>query len=84
MTHPYGKYWEQPDTKDIVLDDKYALMANDTLEKLKNYSRSQPSGVYAGKMWRCTDDGVTWYLKWWTDIEGTTMCKNHTREIVIL
>jgi hypothetical protein len=85
MTHPYGKHWEQPDISEILIDDTHAVMGSDTLSKIKDYSRSLPSGVYAGKMWRASDDGIVWYLKWWTDSEtAPDKCTNHTREIIIL
>ena len=36
MTHPYGMCWQQPPTYLILIDD----------------TRSQPSALYNGKMWK--------------------------------
>ncbi|MEI8017490.1 MAG: hypothetical protein WCH39_04775 [Schlesneria sp.] len=70
MTDPLSKYWEQPSRDGILLDDHYALMDTCTFDKLKNYSRTVPSGVYPGKMWKaqCHESGE-WFLRWygWDD-----------------
>jgi hypothetical protein len=51
----------------------YAYMNQHALDNLKDYSRSQPSGVYPGKMWKGlfnTLDGEKWYLCWYGEVPG--------------
>lgn len=52
MTDPLGKYWKQPDRKLITVDATHALMSAATLDQLLDYTQSQPTGCYPGKMWR--------------------------------
>jgi hypothetical protein len=52
MTHPLSKHWEQPDRREIEIDATHAMMSQKAFEALHEYSCSQPSGVYEGKMWR--------------------------------
>lgn len=49
MTHPWGKVWKQPDRKNLVLDDKYAMMYRRDFEMLSDYTGSEPTGKYNGK-----------------------------------
>lgn len=63
MTHELGRYWEQPDRSEIEVDGTHALMSPAAFYALSDYSRSNPSGVYEGKMWRRLADGV-WFLCW--------------------
>lgn len=84
MTHPYGKAWEQPKMSELLIDDKYACMSIEAFNKLKNYSRSRPTGVYEGKMWKKSDNEVTWHLHWWDVSDDPDCCKGHVREILIL
>jgi hypothetical protein len=83
-THEYAKAWKQPDSNNILIDAKYALMSKDSFDQLLDYSQSRPSAVYGGKMWKCSDDQITWYLKWWVDSKDLQTCSNHVREIVIM
>lgn len=84
MTHPYGKHWEQPELSEVVICDNYATMNGAAFKKLHNYSRSIPSGVYEGKMWKTTDDRVTWHLHWWSESDEPDKCKGNVREIKII
>lgn len=52
MTDPRSKYWEQPKTESILVDDKFACMTLKTLHELHEYNCTMPTGVYDGKMWR--------------------------------
>src|SRR6187549_978694 len=54
ITNPLGKAWTQPDRRLITFNENYdhAIISHETYMSLLNYSHSQPSGVYAGKMWR--------------------------------
>jgi hypothetical protein len=73
ITDPLGQYWEQPSREEILIDDDYALMNSQTLSRLHDYSTTDPTGVYEGKMWRgrevirqgqklCFSD--RWILRW--------------------
>jgi hypothetical protein len=53
ITDPMGKYWNQPNRFEIEIDDKSALMSQKTFSQIPDYTHSQPTGVYPGKMWRC-------------------------------
>lgn len=64
MTDPLGKYWEQPKTENIKLCDSHVHISQSDFEKLKNYSMSNPSGVYEGKMWKRFSNG-SWVLCWY-------------------
>jgi hypothetical protein len=83
MTDPLGRYWDQPPRDAIALDDTHALMTERAFEQLPEYSRTTPSGVYPGKMWRhCTKDG-DWYLCWFGIVDGNPkVCSNNARRIL--
>jgi len=82
ITNPLGKHWDQPDKKNILLDDTHALMDKRTFDGLLEYSSSIPSGVYAGKMWKCKYiDG--WGLRWFDDCNETS-CRNNQRIILLI
>lgn len=57
ITDPLGAHWDQPDRASILIDATHALMTVATFKALHEYSCSNPSGVYEGKMWR-RHDGV--------------------------
>jgi hypothetical protein len=84
MTDPLGKYWGQPDANNILIDDTHALMAAADFDKLKEYSQSQPSGVYVGKMWKSCYRGDKWYLNWWGFSDDPNMCSGNFREIIVV
>jgi hypothetical protein len=79
ITDPLGKYWDQPDREEVLVDDRCALMSQNTFAKLMNYETSNPSGVYTGKMWR---RGMT--LCWFSDDADPKLCKNNYRDIIII
>lgn len=84
ITDPLGKNWEQPDLNNILVDDTHALMSENDLKELLEYSTSTPTGVYAGKMWKtkCSD---TWFLRWFAICEDDPdMCITHHREIILI
>lgn len=83
ITDHLGRYWRQPVIKDIEIDDTHALMNKKTFDELLEYSCSQPTAVYEGKMWKSkTIDG--WVLRWFgidhKDREG--YCSNNSRLIL--
>jgi hypothetical protein len=82
-TDPMAKYFDMPNRDEIVIDQTHAVMTEKTFDCLKNYSLSNPSGVYQGKMWkRKRSDG--WFICWFTDSEQDGFCDTNTREIIIL
>lgn len=80
---PRGKCWQQPHRRFIEVDDKYALMSEQTFKALKEYSTTSPSGQYAGKMWRAKI-GDKWYLRWYSDSNRPECIDINNREILIL
>jgi hypothetical protein len=95
MTHPDGRYWDQPDRALITVDAVHALMTRATFLELADYSGTFPSGVYEGKMWRRLDGSFdraflarggrpVWQLCWYGPSQiGPGYCSNHRREILL-
>ena len=83
MLDPSGKHWEQPKREEIEIDDTHVLMSKSTFYKLHDYSRSQPTGVYHGKMWKSQGKGNIWYLRWFGVSKNPDLCSNNVREIII-
>ncbi len=65
---PIGKYWSQPKQEDFLYiePEDVIVMSELVLESIKEYSRSIPSGVYEGKMWRSWS-GKCWQLCWYDE-----------------
>lgn len=96
MTHPLSSAWEQPDRSRITVDATHAMMSQKTFEELMEYSASQPTGAYEGKMWRREDGAFdyefiarggkpTWMLCWYGPSEkGPDWVKTNMREIIIV
>lgn len=94
ITHPWGKSWDQPSRFRIDVDDNSALMEWSIFLQLKEYSASQPSGVYEGKMWR-RHNGIydaefrrrggkpEWMLVWYGKSDKPEMCSVNMRTILI-
>lgn len=88
MTHPWGIAWKQPDRNNLVLDDKYAVMYRRDFETLQDYTGSEPTGKYNGKMWKAQYNycgNRKWYLCWCHD-ENTVSQEIYIsyREILII
>lgn len=83
MTHRLGKCWDQPPVEDIWFLDDLAVMAPRTFDDLADYSRSLPSGVYDGKMWR-SQFGKDWYLKWFAPAKLPNECQVMYRRIAVV
>lgn len=64
MTHPLGKYWEQPPLEKIDVHDNIALMHARTFAMLNIYNWTLPTGAYEGKMWK-RKEGRRWFLVWY-------------------
>lgn len=93
MTDPMGKHWRQPAVDGIALDDTHALMSKQTFDALPEYSATQPSGVYEGKMWKrrdglhdrsCVPEDRKWLLCWFDKSDkGPEWCSTRFRVILI-
>jgi hypothetical protein len=83
ITHPLGRYWDQPPRSEILVDDSIALMSRATFGKLMRYDTSFPSGVYEGKMWARSrpwqDDRL--YLCWYAENPDPAKCSVISREV---
>ena len=88
MTHPYGMCWQQPPTYLILIDDTHAVMSRLDFEILMDYTRSQPSALYNGKMWKAQyeDEGtLKWFLCYcFNENEKTNEIDIAYREILII
>ena len=82
IVHPLGKYWEQPNRDNILIDDKHALMSKHSLDGLHEYSMSIPTGVYTGKMWKSKVLGK-WLLRWFGNENDKGLLPILSREILI-
>ena len=84
MTNPLGRYWNQPKITEIEVDDKSALMTEQAFKNLAEYSFSNPSGTYEGKMWkRKTSNGL--FLCWYQSIPNNDKeIDIVSREIIII
>lgn len=83
ITDPLGKYWDQPSTDDILLDDTHCAMSESNFKKLLEYSTSIPSGAYEGKMWKTYQKGI-WYLRWYGPHENPAKLSINSRELLII
>lgn len=84
ITDPIGKMcWNQPHRRFIEMDDKSALMSEQTFRGLKDYTGSKPTGDYEGKMWKAKY-GDRWFLFWYANCENPNYTNVHSREILIL
>lgn len=93
-----GRSWRQPLRPDIQFEVSadmtmpiiknipvHAYMWEADFEGLSDYSRSTPSGVYPGKMWKA-DWGGKWHLVWFADSERNPglECSIHHCPILLL
>lgn len=84
MTDPLGRYWTQPGRNEIAVDDTHAVMSRRSFDLLSEYSRSKPTGVYPGKMWKAVTREGTPYLCWYGIVEGRDdLCSNNNRQILV-
>lgn len=92
ITHPMGKYWEQPPVESILVDETHALMDIKTFDALHDYSATIPTGAYPGKMWkrhdgaydpRCHPAKRTWMLMWYGDHKDPEKVSINHRKILI-
>lgn len=87
MLAPLGKHWEQPEKKNILIDNTHAIMCNKDFKLLPEYSTSIPTGVYEGKMWKkkvpWDREPSKWYLVWFGFCDKPEYCSNNYREILL-
>ncbi len=95
ITDPLGKSWDQPDPVGWKFTSTHVWMTRADFEKLKDYSATNPSGVYAGKMWRRHDGAFDpewrakggkpeWILRWWGLCDDPGHVSNEGRTILLL
>ena len=88
ITHPFGRAWQQPPKYLILVDDTHAVMSRLDFEILMDYTRSQPSALYNGKMWKIQrkfEDGVKWFLCYChNENNNTSEIEIAYREILII
>lgn len=82
ITHPQGKYWQQPPVDRVLVDELHALMTEADFEQLLEYSTSIPTGSYVGKMWKREQDGE-WWLGWMAPHETPGRLWIHWRRILL-
>src|SRR5687767_5729536 len=80
MTHKLSKHWEQPDRADIDINDQFARMTPETCRKLHEYSHTNPTALYEGKMWKACWNNI-WYLRWVTPSDEPDEFLIHSRKI---
>lgn len=96
MTDPMGIHWNQPNREDILMEHSFGdsirnipyssvcLMSKETFDMLSDYSQSQPSGVYPGKMWKAYyTKRKEWLLHWFGE-EIHDSCTRYWSEILIV
>jgi hypothetical protein len=85
IVDPLGKHWNQPHKRFIEMDETHALMSEQTLKGLANYSCSNPTGCYEGKMWRREQNNGEWLLCWFENIPNNdTHCYTKSRILIII
>lgn len=63
ITDPLGSSWNQPPLSAIQFRDGNAWMTLATFKELKEYSTTNPTGAYEGKMWR-RHDGLGQHMQY--------------------
>lgn len=77
--------WNQPNRNEILLDEEVAMMSEKAFQELKEYSCTDPTGVYSGKMWKANKrDNNTWYLCWFGPLPESDFTYRHCRLIKIM
>ncbi len=83
ITSALGLHWEQPALENILVDDTHAVLSAGDFARLKEYTFTNPTGVYDGKMWRrYTGDG--WALVWYGTCEKPDHSAIEWRKILIV
>lgn len=90
---PQGVNWLQPSPTNIAIDDTHALLTAADWAELREYSASNPSGVYPGKIWkrhdglfdsRCHPSKRRWLLCWYGISQDPGKCTVNYREAIVV
>lgn len=84
ITSEQGRGWRQPSTTHIDFDGDYALMPQWVFKELSEYSRSMPSGVYDGKMWKAQMKDGTWLLRWYEPCDEPSKCACPSKILLVV
>lgn len=88
ITDPMGKHWKQPIRFEIEIDKIHALMGKRAFDELQEYSYTNPSGIYPGKMWKAKEAhkeiAWVWVLRWFGEHEDPNFVIKHQREILVV
>lgn len=69
ITHPMGRHWRQPDHSAWLFDDTHVVLPAADFEQLANYSWTNPSGLYPGKVWRGWCQNINGWVVAWYDVD---------------
>ena len=100
MTDPLGKYFRQPRREAILIGQDTAFMSRATFDALPEYSTTNPSGVYPGKMWKAELFGYVrtgeytkrnswqgtgvWELRWFGIVPGNDKVCSNNSRVIVL
>lgn len=86
ITNPLGKGWDQPGREGILVDDTHAVMRQSAFDALLDYTASQPTGCYEGKMWKSFFSKDGWCLRWFENDpkDPENYCLTRSRLILIV
>lgn len=84
MDDTRSSFWQQPSRTEILVTGDHAAMTQAAFDQLSEYSRSMPSGVYPGKMWKLFTEDNTPYLCWYGIVaDNPDVCSNNYRKVVL-
>lgn len=85
ITDPLGKHWIQPNADNMLFDNTHVVMSEKDFNLLEEYSCSNPSGVYQGKMWVCRSKEYGDFLRWYEKdpVDSTVMAINQRSILVV-
>lgn len=81
--------WRAPNLRNVVIDDTYAYMTKATWLAFLAYDESTPTGVWPGKVWRCSptrgpDKGRHFICWFGLSSKGLDYCSNNSRIVRIV
>jgi hypothetical protein len=83
IPNPLGKEWIQPKTSEILVDNNFAVMTENTFHELLKYTLDESTELYVGKMWKSYIPKEDKYLLTWCYKSDKKIYFEH-REILIL
>lgn len=76
--------WNTPRRNEILAIDKdYVIITKETLAKLPDYTNSEPTGKYNGKMWKAKAHTGEWMFCWCNNADGDFIDINY-RQVLIM